>query len=160
MDFASGEVSATKAWFFLDAGVVALVHNITARGDGNVVTTFDQCLRNGTVHISPAGGGPPQPVPPGNTTATIQAGGYVHHNNKLYLYQPTAAASSLPTSSPPAKLLLRNGPQSGRWSNINSESGPVDLVTKDVFFAAVDHGAPPNLASHETRVDPLRSSVL
>ena len=144
VDEATTELVASKAWFFVEGGVVAMavgiaLHNQTGQ---RVITTLDQRLLEAgqPISYSTGAGRPPTPLPSGNNTLSLTNGGWVHHAEKLYLV-PFGA----PAPAPAVSLMARGGPQSGSWSEINAESGPTATVTKDVFFAAVDHGAAPTL---------------
>ena len=145
-DEATTELVASKAWFFVEDGVVAMAAGVALNNQTGqrVITTLDQALLEAGRPISYSTGaaGPPTPLPPGNNTLSLTSGGWVHHSEKLYMVPFGGPAPAVAVS-----LMARGGPQSGSWSEINAESGPTSTVTKDVFFAAVDHGAAPMLST-------------
>eukprot|EP00039_Didymoeca_costata_P023568 m.7542 g.7542 ORF g.7542 m.7542 type:complete len:804 (+) comp3731_c0_seq1:84-2495(+) len=137
-------LSANKAWFFLEEGVLAMTNNITLETkEQEVVTTVNQCLLAGSVYActskSPTLCSEPNSsaisLIPNGTTTTLKPN-WIHHDNILYL--PVLA----PSQSVP-EMLLKIGPQSGRWKDINIDSGSPNLVTKDVFYLATPHGSSP-----------------
>ena len=138
LDSVSGELTATKAWYFVDEGAVAMVHNVALNASGQaVVTTLDQSLLgygvNAAVNVGTADG-QVTTLPIGNhSLANVN---FVHHNAMLYSLNPgkvkvnqSTAHASMQTKhtdavSPLPRLQIRNGPQEGRWTDINANSGP------------------------------------
>lgn len=123
---------AHKAWFFGPEGMVCLGAGI--RGEGAVVTTFDQSLVQGPVLHDRA----PAPLAPGRHD--LDSIRWLSHGPWGFVFpQPTRVSISL-------------GKQSGAWSLIGN--GPADPVEADVFLACIGHGSAPAAAGYAYAVIP------
>jgi chondroitin AC lyase len=125
MNLAYDALSAKKAWFCFDRQMVCLGAGVTCATDHPVLTTLNQCLLDGPVYID----GSMTPL----TTGDRRRRGvrWVWHGGIGYV---------LPDAS--ADLEVRVGPQHGAWGDIGM--GTDAVITRNVFSAAIDHGARPN----------------
>eukprot|EP00037_Helgoeca_nana_P037256 m.15248 g.15248 ORF g.15248 m.15248 type:complete len:781 (-) comp8612_c0_seq1:81-2423(-) len=131
-------LSALKSVMFLDDAVVAVGTNVTLTGSGDaVITTLDQRLLadDGAVYVQLVGGGSLTKLTRGNHTLDNVL--WIHHADTVHLI--------IPLDGRVPKVQVRLGPQQGTWRSIDSD-GATDTVTKDVFFAAIEHGSSPTLA--------------
>jgi chondroitin AC lyase len=137
MGFRAGKLSARKAWFFTDSGVVCLGAGITSESEHPVFTTINQCRLRGDVMVS--AGGREFPAAPGR--AALKRVEWVLHDGIGYCFLH------------PRKVLLEHGPRRGSWRNINRRY-PDEGTTMDLFTLWMDHGARPRDASYAYAVAP------
>jgi len=117
-------VRARKAWFCRGNGVVCLGAGINSDSDP-VTTSVNQCLLRGDVTYANGSGVGTLRVP-GAQCGDLR---WVHHDGVGYLLLDADGS------------MLRAGPQSGAWHDINSNL-PDDPVTCSVFRLWIDHGYP------------------
>ena len=133
VDITPGECalySARKAYVFLDDMVVFLGCDIASDSPVEVCTTVNQCRLNGDVTADGT------VVERSDQLRPISAK-TIWHDGFWYVFFK------------PHRLMLRNGLQSGRWSNITSAPGvPCETVTKPVFLLSVLHGEKPEKESY------------
>jgi len=116
-------LSATRCWFILPDGLVALGHGI-GHPELPVRTTIDQCLRRGEVIIA-SGGGAAKPASDGKTAITGPA--EVRHAGLTYRI-PAGAAATLSLAT-----------RTGAWRDINVAQSD-QPVTAPMLQLAIDHG--------------------
>ena len=133
---------ARKAYFFLDAALLALGAAISSAAPASrVTTTVESCLLAGGVWVGRAGGGPLQPLPPGSHA----------------LPPPDAAAPLLlwhdgvgdvllpPPGAAPGKgsaVFVLNANVTGSWAALGGPPVPA-TTTNAMFTLTLDHGDPP-----------------
>lgn len=140
-DFKRGaKLKARKSWFFFDDEYVCLGAGITSPSDSTVFTTLNQCyLRGDTTVLTGA-----------DTTRTLPKGSHalsgpvaVHHDGVAYIVPAQA------------DILLRNMPQTGKWSDVNRNAyAEPDEMTSDVFLLGINHGVKPDNARYAYIVCP------
>ena len=135
-DYDKDGVRARKAWFFFDREFVCLGAGITADGPDPVATSVNQCLLRNAITTSGTG------TTTGAAQQAIAAPGWVHHDEVGYLFPQKET-----------RVVLKTGPQTGSWHDINSDSPPVP-VTKEVFRLWLDHGVQPDKTSYGYIVAP------
>ena len=135
MDFARGELTCTKAWFFFDDEYVCLGAGIRCESEHRVVTTVQQCLLDGDV-LTGSGGG--QALAP--SVHELKAERWVHHAGAGYVF-PEAT-----------DVELANDAQKGSWGRIGPVQTPA--IEAGVFRLSIDHGASPEGASYSYVVAP------
>jgi len=102
----NGKLSAKKAWFFFDFGVVALGNSITCAGCGYpIVTSINQCLLRGDVFTS------------NSTTAPLPTGNFTLHNTKWVWHGGVGYIVDEPS------IGVANGIQTGTWQSIGASVG-------------------------------------
>ncbi len=124
-------VSARKAWFCRDGIIVCLGSDITSHARYPVVTSINQCLMKGDVHIGTWEG-------PEKFLYTDRLFGglpWVHHDGIGYLLMQQMAVD------------VRKEPQWGAWRDINGNMSE-DRVMRDVFSVWIDHGFGPQDAHY------------
>jgi chondroitin AC lyase len=119
-------VTARKAWFCQDNVLVCLGSDISSRARHPVITSINQCLMKGDVHIGTPDG------PELFLYADRLFGGlpWVHHDGIGYLLMQQMAVD------------VRKEPQWGAWKDINGNAS-ADRVMRDVFSVWIDHGSGP-----------------
>jgi len=122
LDYHRDGVTARKAWFFLDEGVVCLGAGITGT---NVQTSVDQRLANG-IPTAPSG-----PLPDG--VHLYNAATWLLEGSEGYLFQQ------------PANVWAGTQPQTGSWSTVYTAGKPTP-VTKNIFSIWIDH--PPQSSTY------------
>jgi chondroitin AC lyase len=133
---------ARKAWFFFDELFVCLGAGISCKnGSYPVVTTINQCLLKGDVHVSwdqwrgEAERGERQ----------FPGASWVFHDGVGYIFPNISQADPY----------VMNKEVTGSWRRISKQSStPKNEVTKDVFKLWIDHGVRPSDASYEYIVLP------
>jgi len=116
-------VSAHKAWFFGNEGVVALGAGITAGVAAPVVTGVNTALLHGPV----TGEGLPA-----DGQGRVAAPGFVEHDGLRYTF-PIAE-----------NVMLATNRASGNWKTIFNNAGtPKTDVSGDIFSLNIDHGIHP-----------------
>lgn len=133
MDFARNDLTARKAWFFFDEGVVALGAGITAAANAPVRTTINQCHLRGQVFLDNAD----RPLTAGEYH--LKAGTSFRHDGVTYRILDGAGT-------------LRLGPQSGAWSDCGV--GSTERLTLNVLNAGLDHGIRPAGATYAYAILP------
>ncbi|WP_396601795.1 polysaccharide lyase family 8 super-sandwich domain-containing protein [Algibacter sp. R77976] len=108
-------LQANKSYFFIDNKVYALGSGISSNRNFEVVTTINQCYKNGRVYINKN---------KGETTS-------VWHDSIAYI------------SLNKQKLKVKLGEQTGNWKKILTWQTDT-LITKNIFDLEVRHGAKPN----------------
>ncbi|MDB5327552.1 MAG: putative polysaccharide lyase family 8 [Phycisphaerales bacterium] len=141
-------ITANKAYFFFDRGMVALGNSIkqsAASAPGGVGTNLNQTLLHGGAVYSDADG----------KTATLESGKivrpkglrWVNHDSVAYLFfTPTQSAT------------LRAVRQTGSWQSINN-SGSRETIATDVFSLDLDHGPHPTGGAYAYAVVPNVAST-
>ena len=107
-------LKANKSYVFIDNKIYALGSAISTNRNFEVLTSINQCYKNGEVHISKNNG-------------EISS---VWHDSIAYV------------SLAPQPLKLKYGPQSGSWKKILSWHTD-SLITKNIFQLEVNHGIRP-----------------
>ncbi len=138
MNLERGNLTAKKAWFFLDRSYMALGAGITLADDTEhgVATDVNQPLLEGAVLTSQSRG----PLPEGTYNYDTSGRAYVYHDHVGYIFPPGT------------KVHLSLGPQSGRWTDIGTGSNAP--VTMKVFDLWIDNGKSPQNASYEYTIFP------
>ncbi len=121
MDLWRGSLRARKSWFFFDKGYVCLGAGITNSDTSSVVTDVNQELLQGTVMDNES----PSPIQQG--LHYLRGARWVYHDHVGYIFAPNQ------------NVFLSNSEQTGRWSDIGSESS--QPVTLPVFDLWIDHGS-------------------
>ena len=141
MDFKSTHdpLKARKAWFFFDDEYACLASGITAEGEDPVYTTLNQCLLNSDVLVKSR----KQKLTLEKGQHSLRNVSWVFHGGVGYFF-PRAQEVS-----------IGNTTASGKWSDINHQSGASsETVEKDVFSMWIDHGPHPQGAAYEYIVVP------
>ena len=120
-DLALGHVTGHKAWFYFDAGFVALGAGLACPTANPLTTSVNQCLRHGDVVVSGQHG----PLAPG--ARELDGTRWVWHDGVGYVFPGGA------------NVRVANQPQTGRWSDLGT--GSAAPITEDVFSLWLDHGA-------------------
>jgi len=133
VDYARDGVSAKKAWFLFEEGVVALGAGITCTAEEPVRTTLNQCRWRGLAYLA------------GNAMP-LSAGSY-----------PVSAGSAWWQDGVTYRILDGSGtltlaPQTGAWSDCGV--GPSAPVTLEVMNAGLEHGPRPHGATYAYAVLP------
>jgi chondroitin AC lyase len=129
---------AKKAWFMFDKGFVALGNNINASAPGDVYTSVNQFLLNGSVLVK--SGGNTQVIAKESNTL-IDGCQWVLHDGIGYVF---------PSGQ---DVYIENREKVGRWSDINSGRSSATL-SKDVFGLYINHRNMPVNQSYEYFVLP------
>lgn len=137
-------VTANKAYFFIDSGMVALGSLIKQAKPnslgGKIGTTVNQTRLLGPVTFAETDGRT-STIEPGQTVQTSKLN-WVNHDSVAYL-----------SLAPGQSSTIRAVKQRGSWKSIN-ESGPSDAVEVDVFSLDFDHGSLPSAGSYAYAVVP------
>lgn len=134
----SSTVYALKSWFFVDQGVVALATNVSLQYNGQqLITTLDQSLQRSDITIKSSSTSQCSVLPNKTSYVAMAAGGWLHHNDQLYLTPYGDVKGSV-------SVIVGGGPQNGSWYEIADDESNA-TVSKNVFFAAIDHGLSPNV---------------
>jgi chondroitin AC lyase len=121
-------ITAKKSWFFFDEGVICLGAGITAKKDGDPVTTsVNQCLLKGAVSAQRVG-----VLPEGEQV--LKQVNWVHHDGIGYVFPA------------PTDVHASNQKQTGSWSRLVGPPGSAspDKVETPVFALWLDHGRKPS----------------
>jgi hypothetical protein len=131
-DYSKDDVSAKKAWFMFDEGVLSLGAGINSTTDMNIYTSINQCNLKGSVVVS--SNGTIETIPTGRRTVTSVD--WVLHNGVGYIF--------------PNKddLDVKNQSTIGKWSTISTPQSTAN-VTKNIFMLGMDHGITPDNANYE-----------
>lgn len=127
VDLARGPLTARKAWFLFDEGMVALGAGITATADAPVRTTLNQCLWRGPARLAGS------PVALGAGEYPLAPGSAFCHD--AFVYRVLDGTGT-----------LRLGTQSGAWSDCGV--GSPERLTLNVLNAGLDHGVRPGGATY------------
>jgi chondroitin AC lyase len=142
LDYSRDGLAAKKSWFFFEGQIVCLGAGITAEGEGDVVSSLNQCCLNGAVmagHDNEV-----EPVPLGRKTyAALQ---WAWHDGAGYVFLQ------------PSDVTVGGGAQEGAWTNVYAAGSPAP-VAKDVFSIWIDHGSKPHDASYAYVVLPGASEA-
>lgn len=133
MDFSRADLTARKAWFLFDEGMVALGAGITASGDALVRTTLNQCHWRGPALLA----GTETPLPAG--TYRLATGAAFWQDGVTYRVLDGTGT-------------LRLGPQSGAWNECGV--GSAHPLTLNVMNAGLEHGVKPAGATYAYAVLP------
>lgn len=136
-DFKRENLTVRKAWFFFDDEFVSLGAGISSDSDNPVLTTLNQCLMHGDVHI--LHNGLNEVLPEGSHAL----------NNVEWVFHDSIAY--IPIN--PATVTLTNREQLGNWRRIN-ESLSNKTVSRKVFTLFYDHGGNPRNQSYAYAVVP------
>lgn len=132
-------LEAKKSWFFFDEEYVCLGTDIKSKSDLEAITTVNQVLMRGDVHMFQDG--KEQLVSNGNRT--LQNVKWVHHDQIGYIFPQ------------PGTVSLSNQTETGRWSDITDQKNiSKELVSKDVFGLWFNHGSKAAGASYQYIVVP------
>jgi chondroitin AC lyase len=131
MAFSRSGLSARKAWFFFDEGMLALGCGIRSRAGVPVVTTLNQCLRRSPVHLA----GQDAPVPDGEIRLPPNAAIW-HDGIAYHILDGTA--------------VLHLDERTGAWSDCGV--GSSEPLSRSVFTLSLDHGSSPLGAAYAYRV--------
>ncbi|MGE0431974.1 MAG: polysaccharide lyase family 8 super-sandwich domain-containing protein [Planctomycetota bacterium] len=138
LDFRKDRVVARKAWFFFDDAAVCLGAGISCSGDAPVVTTLNQCRRNGAVTV----GG--EAI---KESRALHGPTSVEHDGIRY------------TILGEANVTLTLAARSGSWHDINHRYGSDEMLTRDVFTLGMDHGVKPDGAGYAYVLQPAASTL-
>ncbi len=132
MDYRREGVAAKKSWFFFEGRVVCLGAGIESDLNTPVLTTVNQCLRNGPV-LAESEDVASGPVEGRGERAALK---WAWHDGVGYIFPA------------PVKATLGAEAQPGAWKRVISSCSDKPL-TKDVFALWLDHGAKPKGASYQ-----------
>ncbi len=135
MDYKHLNVSAKKAWFCFDEGVVCLGADICGNGDGGVFTTLDQRNSIGDVEVDGE--------KPGDGEYTLSNCRYVLSDGVGYIFL-----------QPSQQVYLANEIRTGAWSRVDKDSGTDEPVSGRIFLLGINHGLHPNHASYAYQLLP------
>jgi len=135
MDFSRGGLTARKAWFLFDGGLVALGAAIRAEAAVPVRTTLNQCRWRGPAFLDH------DPLPLAAGEYCLAPGMTFRHDGVAYHILDGHGT-------------LRLGPQSGAWSDCGV--GVPDPLTLGVLDAGINHGVRPAGATYTYAVIPDR----
>ena len=133
VDYARDGVTAKKAWFLFDEGMVALGAVIACAADEPVRTTLNQCHWRGPAYLA----GSEAPLAAGSYP--VSSGSAWWHDGVTYRILDGSGTLTL-------------GPQIGAWSDCGV--GPSEPVTLDVMNAGLQHGVKPHGATYAYAVLP------
>ncbi|MHC1763071.1 MAG: polysaccharide lyase family 8 super-sandwich domain-containing protein [Verrucomicrobiia bacterium] len=130
MDFQRNGLAARKAWFFFDDGFLTVGAGISHAGEEEVTTSLDQCLLEGSVHVSSQENALPQ-----TWARNLDEVRWVWHNEVAYAFPE------------PQTVVLANEARTGNWKDI----GVVNRrENKDIFGLWISHGrGPPEFKSKD-----------
>ena len=140
MEFSRNGVSGLKSWFFFDHEFVCLGAGISARAGEPVVTTVNQCLRQGTITVQ-CEGKANTIFPDGEQCLSNTA--WIHHDGIGYLF-------------PDSTVHLRSQTQSGNWNRLTAPPNSYSKtdVALHVLTLWLDHGRHPAETSYAYTVVP------
>lgn len=130
---------ARKAYFFMGDLLLCLGTDITDSSTSPVVTSVNQCLRNGDIYYSDGKTGA---ILTGSMTAENIS--WVHHDNVGYIFPI------------PADITVQEKNQTGTWKEVNGTQSE-DPITKNVFSIWINHGTNPNEATYQYIVAPCKA---
>ncbi len=137
MEYLRDDLTARKAWFFLEDAVVCLGSGIQCDGGESVLTSVNQCAANGPVTVTVDG-------KTSQLSKRDQAGGaieWVHHDEIGYLFlAPAQVAANVQT-------------QQGTWYQVHHRESKRS-VERDVFNLWIGHGTAPDEAQYAYAVFP------
>lgn len=125
------DISAKKAYFFVDGMMLCLGTGISARKQNPVVTSINQCYADGPVNTGTAGGESSLNV----SEQTFTGLKWLYHANVGYIF-PQAG-----------NVTVKKAIQSGSWRTINN-AGDDKALHIPVFSAWFDHGDSPDNGSY------------
>jgi len=137
MDFARGQLTARKSWFFSNGEYACLGSTIKCPSEHPVITSINQCRLNGGVQVVDGKGA--RTLKPGEHR--LERVLHVTHDDVTYIF---------PTGT---DLVVKNEAQTGSWHHIN-RSYPQDEGKMDVFSLWLDHGKTPVDAAYAYMVAP------
>lgn len=124
---------ARKGYFCFDDEFVALGAGISSTDANPVITTLNQCRRNGDVTV--AG----RKVAPGGTVAV--SGTWAHHDGIAYVFPQ------------PVTMQVKNVTATGSWAGLAAAEDPTP-VTRNLFGLWLEHGVKPTAGSYAYVVRP------
>ena len=131
---------ARKAWFFFDSEYVCLGAGIRSQGNNPVVTTVNQCLKQGGVFYCATGGTRQTMTQDAIENDRI---GWVYHDRVGYIFPE------------PANVRITSGTATGSWFTSNHQTNiPKEEVSMDVFKLWIEHGARVNDGTYQYIVMP------
>lgn len=134
-------VKARKSWFFFDDMYVCLGSEISCEGDGELVTTLNQCYLRGDV-IASGKRGHAEPVARGEHS--MKGTGWVHHDGVGYVFLDRDA-----------DIRLSGREVEGNWRRVSLQGSIPDRpVYEDVFALWLSHGYRPAHAGYAYAVLP------
>jgi chondroitin AC lyase len=142
MDFTKEGVSAKKAYFFTDQGVVCLGAGITSDQPERVLTTLNQCRLASGIVVAREG------------KSSDLTNSEIDESDLQAILHDGVAYIGLEGTS----LVLHTGVQSGSWSLVEERSSDGQL-TEEVFTSYIDHGSKPSAASYAYQIVPGASDV-
>ncbi|MGN1059828.1 MAG: polysaccharide lyase family 8 super-sandwich domain-containing protein, partial [Clostridia bacterium] len=129
MDYDHLHVTAKKAWFCFDEGVVCLGAGICTDDDHGAFTTVNQCRLCGKVLVDGAEAEPGKHEFSGCRYILSDAVGYLFLEPQKHVY-------------------LENKERTGSWSLVDNQSGTDEPVSGQVFLLGIDHGRHPENATY------------
>jgi chondroitin AC lyase len=126
LEYIRAGLRARKTWFFLDEAVICLGAGIDSDQPEPVLTSINQCARDGPVTICADQG--TRALPRGEHTCTTPD--WVHHDGVGYVFLA------------PAQVHVGAGAQRGTWYAVHHRESR-RTVERDVFSLWIDHGARP-----------------
>ena len=124
---------ARKGYFCFDDEFVALGAGISSTASGTVITTLNQCRRNGDVTVAGTR------VEPGTTAGF--SGTWAHHDGIAYVFPQQVT------------MQVKNVTVTGSWANIAAAEDPTP-ITQNLFGIWLDHGVKPTTGSYAYVVRP------
>lgn len=132
---------ARKAWFFFTDMAVCLGAGISCDSDNEVVTTLNQCLLTGPIHV---GGSDGEIKTPEADTRTLDVN-WAWHDSTGYLFAKTTPVT------------LGALAHTGNWQRISAQR-PADTITEKIFTMGLTHGVKPEDADYAYAVVPERDA--
>ena len=118
-------ISAKRAWFFLDHGLVGLVAGLESSSDDPVTQSINQCVSGGHVVFSEK-----------SRKKILEQGRYVSSDIQ-WVYHDNIRYMSLYGADP---IYIRRRKKTGEWQQIN-ENYSDEMVSKNVFSIGISLGA-------------------
>jgi chondroitin AC lyase len=134
------DVTARKAWFFLDGEIVCLGAGINSAKDAPIVTTVNQCLLRGKVTLH----NPADVIAKPNATKkgiVSRLPTTVHHDGLAYWLKERQ------------RICLSALEQTGGWHRINRRHKS-EKITREIFTLWIDHGKKPRDATYAYTIFP------
>ncbi|MEI6751978.1 MAG: glycoside hydrolase family 88 protein [Paludibacter sp.] len=125
-------LNAKKSWFFMGNKIICLGSGITDKNSGEVNTTLNQCLLNGSVKV----------VDEYGTEKKMNTG--IHHLSGAKMIYHDSIAYLFPFSQ---KINCSNQTQEGNWNKIDVNQSN-SIVKADVFSLSINHGNHPENSSY------------
>jgi len=136
--FERNGLTAHKAWFYTDNGLVCLGAGITTQRHTSVATTLNQSLLNGPIVVRTSAG-----------SKSLSSGETVDGKKVKWVYQDHTGYVFLENNA----VHVSGDLQTGNWKRIHDQAGD-EPVSKQVFNLWIDHGVQPENASYAYRIIP------